>query len=162
MIITITPEDIIKRGLWNDYRRYVLKGKTEDEIKELVKQNQPTTISEEDGFVIGLLKVIETDNLVHRFNQYLLELLQIRSNIIDDTLFINRNVLFKQLNMYKKNFPEYFPADENYQKSIDNLFEYINKLYEKFKELEIITYTNNDKNYDYLKSAKVKKCLEDI
>ena len=40
MIITIKPDDIIKRCLWSDYKKFVLKGKTEEEILELYQDER--------------------------------------------------------------------------------------------------------------------------
>ena len=38
MIITLTPEDIIKRCLWLEFKKFVLKNKTEKEIEQIVQK----------------------------------------------------------------------------------------------------------------------------
>lgn len=160
MIITINPDDIIKRGLWIEYKKFVLKDKTEDEIKEIVEKNEPTVISEEDAYVIGLLKVIETDNLVHRFNYHILEILQIKSNIFDEGLYINRNVILREVATYKSRYPSYFKANLVYQKSIETLFVYVDRVKEDLEKLEICEYTSKDKQYEFFNSNQVRKILE--
>ena len=37
MIITLTIDDIFRRCLWSDYKRFVLKDKNEQEIQDIVK-----------------------------------------------------------------------------------------------------------------------------
>ena len=77
MQITITPEDVLKRGLWDYYTHYIIGN--EKEAIELLKNNKEFVLSEKDAIVIGLLRVMETDNLIHRFNDYLMYVLSIRS-----------------------------------------------------------------------------------
>ena len=55
MIITVTPEDLIRRCLWADYKRFALNKKSEQEIQLLVKENKPISITEDLGYAIGLL-----------------------------------------------------------------------------------------------------------
>ena len=93
MIITINPHDIIKRCIWSEYKRFILKDKTEDEIIKIVERNEPTVISEEDAYVIGLLKTIETTNLIHRFNLHIDDFLKIKSTINNDKVIINKSSL---------------------------------------------------------------------
>lgn len=159
MIITIKPEDIIKRCLWSDYRKFALKNFSEEEIVEIIEKNEPTVISEEVAFVIGLLKCIETDNLVHRFNQYLLENLQIKSNLYDDNLFINKNVIIKDVLSFKYRFPEAYKAEKNYASAIQDVVEYIDALKERMDLLAIKYIVNNEKTYECLSSNEIKKLL---
>lgn len=160
MIITIKPDDIIKRCLWSDYKKFVLKGKTEEEIMEIVEKNEPTVISEDDAYVIGLLKILETDNLVHRFNQHILETLQIKSNVFDDGLYINKNSLIREVVSFKNRFPSYYNPPLNYKKSIEDMVVYVDRIKEKIDLLEVFPYTNKDKTYDFYNSNQVKKLLE--
>jgi NAD(P)H-hydrate epimerase len=78
MIIKIHPEDIIKRCLWDHYVYYILGG-SDKEAEKILKENAEIEVSEKDALVIGLLKVIETDNLIHKFNGYVMELLTNKS-----------------------------------------------------------------------------------
>ena len=77
MQIIVTPNDIIQRCLWDKYKRFCLHDKNEEEIKNVVESNKPISLNENDAYVIGLLKIIETDNLVHRFNDDVFDFLQI-------------------------------------------------------------------------------------
>lgn len=160
MIITIQPDDIIKRGLWSDYKRFVLKDKTEEEIKTIVEKNEPTVIDEDSAYVIGLLKVIESENIIHRFNQHIVESLQIKSNIFDNTLFINKNVIQREIVSYKLRFPSYYKPNVIYEKSIKDLFVYVDKIKEQLDKLEINEFSSNDKTYEFYNSNQVKKILE--
>jgi hypothetical protein len=159
MIITIKPEDIIKRCLWTDYRRFALKNLTEEEINEIIEKNEPTVISEDVAYVIGLLKCIETDNLIHRFNQYLLEDLQIKSNLYEDSLYINKNVINKDVLSFKYRFPEAYKTDKNYLLAIKDVVEYIDILKERMDTLTIKYIVNNEKTYECLNSNEIKKLL---
>ena len=77
MKILISPEDIVKRCLWDSYTYYILG--SEKEAEKMLKENAEVELSERDALVIGLLKVIETDNLIHKFNTYVMEFLTNKS-----------------------------------------------------------------------------------
>ena len=160
MIITVKPEDIIRRGLWSDYKKFVLKDKSEEEVIQIVEKDEPTVINEEDAYVIGLLKIIETDNLIHRFNQHILEILQVKSNVFDEGLYINKNIITREVVYFKNRFPSYYKPNISYQKGIDALFIYVDKVKEDLEKLEVFPYTSKDKTYDFYSSNHVKKCLE--
>jgi len=66
MKITITPEEIVKRCLWDTYVYYVVG--SEKEAERMLKENVEIEVSERDALVMGLLKIVETTNLIHRFN----------------------------------------------------------------------------------------------
>jgi hypothetical protein len=159
MIITIKPEDIIKRCLWSEYKRFALRNISEEEIVEIVEKNEPTVISEDVAFVIGLLKCVETDNLIHRFNQYLLETLQMKSNIYEDNLYINKNVVSKDVVNFKYRFPDSYKPEKNYETAIKNLIVYIDILKAKIDNLTIKIIINNEKTYECLSSNEIKKLL---
>jgi hypothetical protein len=160
MIITIKPEDVIKRCLWSDYRKFALRNVSDEEVIEIIEKNEPTVISEDVAYVIGLLKCVETDNLIHRFNQYLLENLQIKSNIYEDNLYINKNVIFKDVLNFKYRFPESYKPEKNYESAIKSLIKYIDDLKEKMDVLTIKYIVNNDKTYECLSSNEIKKLLD--
>lgn len=160
MIITINPHDIIKRCIWSEYKRFILKDKTEDEIIKIVERNEPTVISEEDAYVIGLLKIIETDNLKHRFNLHILDSLQVKSNVFDDGLYINKNIITRDIVSYKNRFPSYYTPEVNYKKAIDDLLIYIETIKVELEKLEVFPYTSKDKTYDFYNSNHVKKILD--
>jgi hypothetical protein len=160
MQIIITPNDIIQRCLWDKYKKFCLGDKSEDDIKIIVNENNPMTISEDDAYAIGLLKIIETDNLIHRFNENVLDILQIKSNVIKDELYINKNVINRDIGNYLEKFPEYYKPPFNYIQSLSDLKKYIKEIEEKLENLEIINVKNRDKIFMYYKSRDIRKCLK--
>jgi len=90
MKITIRPSGIIKRCCWDAYVYYVLK--SDKEGQKLLEADEEFEISEKDALVMGLLKVIETDNLIHKFNGYIVEVL------------MNKSMGRKELMIRKKTF----------------------------------------------------------
>jgi hypothetical protein len=159
MQIIVTPSDIIQRCLWDKYKRYIIYEKPEEEVKKLVDENKPFSLTEEDAYAIGLLRIIETDNLIHRFNENILDILQIKSNIIKDELYINRTTTLKEVSSYMNKFPDYYKAPFNYKQAIEELKKYIEEVDKKIAELEIINVKNKDKMFAYFRSKDIRKCL---
>jgi len=159
MQIIVTPNDIIQRCIWDKYKKFILYEKTEDNVKKIIDENKPFSLSEEDAYAIGLLKIIETDNLVHRFNENILDILQIKSNIIKDELYINRTTILREISIYMKKFPEYYKAPFNYKTAIEDLKKYIEYVDNKISELEIINVKNKEKMFVYFRSKDIRKCL---
>lgn len=159
MQIVVTPNDIIQRCMWDKYKRFCLIDKNESEIQEIIENNKPVALKEEDAYVIGLLRIIETDNFIHRFNEDILDYLQIKSNIINDDLYILKSSIIKFIITYNDKFPSYYKPSFNYQKGLDELFEYIEKIKLSIDQLEIVTIKNKDKLYAYYMSKDIKKLL---
>jgi len=159
MIITIQPSGIIKRCLWNEYKRFCLVGKTEEEINKFIEEDKPFIITEEDSYVIGLLKVVETDNLVHRFKIYIEDILKVRSNLFDNKLYINRNVILNEVKNFKNRFPAAFKPSFEYNLAIDELNKKIDSVYKGLEELEVHTKYLNDKTYNFVLSNDVKSLI---
>ncbi len=160
MNIILTPEDLIKRCLWSDYKRFVLKDKSEQEIQSLVKENKPVVLSENDGYAIGLLKVIETDNLIHRFIVHMKEMINIKSTIFDKSVYISVRIVENELESFKKRFPEYWESDRVYEKSIQDLINYINNLQLLTKTFEVFEFKIKEKKIRYFQSKDIKKMIE--
>jgi hypothetical protein len=160
MIITLTVEDLIKRCLFSDYKRFVLKDKTEQEVQTLVKENKPIVLSENDAYAIGLLKIIETDNLIHRFIIHMKEMINIKSTIFDKNVYISVRIVETELENFKKRFPEYWVADHVYENSIIDLNSFINNLQEQIKTFEIYEFKVKDKKIRYFSSKDIKKMIE--
>lgn len=160
MIITVTPEDLIRRCLWSDYKRFALSKKSEQEIQTIVKENKPISISEDLGYAIGLLKVIETDNLVHRFLVHMKEMINIKSTIFDKNVYISVKIIENELESFKKRFPEYWNADSVYEKSIKNLIEHINQMQNEIKSFQVFEFKVKDKKVRYFQSKDIKKMIE--
>ncbi|MDY0268799.1 hypothetical protein [Trichloromonas sp.] len=159
MQIIVTPNDIIQRCLWDKYKKFCLHDKDEDQIKKIVNDNKPISLSENDAYAIGLLKIIETNNLIHRFNENILDILQIKSNIIKDELYINKNTITKEISTYLDKFPDYYNPPFNYTQSLKELKDYINEISDKVKNLDIINVKQRDKIFVYYNSKDIRKCL---
>lgn len=160
MNIIITIEDIIKRCLWTKYQRFVLKDLKKDEIVKIIEENKPTTISENDAYVIGLLKTIETDDLVHRFRLYIEDFLKIKSTINSDKVIINKSSLLKEMIEFKDMFPAAYKPNAEYQASIDDMKKYVVAVYDKIETFEVIQIEMNEKIYTYVLSSDVQKLIK--
>lgn len=159
MQIIVTPNDIIQRCLWDKYKRFCLYEKDEKEIEKMVENNKPISLSENDAYVIGLLKVIDTDNFVHRFNEDIIDYLQIKSSIVNDDLYINKASISKFINIYLDKFPDYYKPNMNYKKGIDDLVDYVTDIKINMDKLEAIPIKNKDKVLYYYMSKDIKKLL---
>jgi hypothetical protein len=167
MIITITPEDIIRRCLWSEFRKFIFKTKNETEISELIEKNQPFSLTENDAFVIGLLKVVETENLLHRFKLHITETLEIKSSLQeigenkDKKVMINKSTIMYECISFKERFPYQFDKDIYFNKNVEELIEYINRKYQELDKLETTTLNKiingQTKKVIYLSSNQVKK-----
>lgn len=160
MIITLSIEDIIRRCLWSDYKRFVLKDKSEQEIQIIIKENKPIVLTENDGYAIGLLKVIETDNLIHRFKIHMKEMINIKSSIFDKNVYMSVKVVENELESFKKRFPESWLADSVYEQAILDLNVHINELQALIKTFEIFEFRIKDKKVKYFQSKDIKKMIE--
>jgi len=160
MIITLTINDIIRRCLWSDYKRFVLKDKSESEIQHIVKENKPITISENDAYAIGLLKTIETDNLIHRFTVHMKDMINIKSNIFDKNVYLSVRIVENELESFKKRFPEYWDADILYSESITDLNVFITDMQQQIKTFEIYEFKIKDKKVRYFLSKDIKKLID--
>jgi len=103
MKIMITPHDIIERALWDDYQYYVLGN--DANVEKIIKENKEFEISEKDALVIGLTRCIETDNLVHRCNQFIEHLVAVRSTKYKDNFYLKKKILIDSLTKFDKKFP---------------------------------------------------------
>ncbi|NPV12875.1 MAG: hypothetical protein HPY57_13975 [Ignavibacteria bacterium] len=160
MQIIVLPEDIIKRCLFNKYKRFVLKGKSQEYINKWIQENKPEVISENDAYVIGLLKVVETDNLIHQFNLYIEDFLKIKSTINNDKVIINKSSLLKEIIEFKDMFPESYKPSDSFQKSIDDLKNYISNIYSEIEKLETLQIPMRDgKTYTFVLSSEINKLV---
>ena len=160
MNILITPEDIIKRCLWTKYKKFVLTSKKKAEIEEIISKNELLAINENDAYVIGLLKIIETENLVHRFRLEIEEFVKIKTTVNKERVIINKSSLMKEVIEFIDRFPKAFTPEDNYQTAIDDMVVYVNEVYKKINDLEIIEIMFKEKNYTYVYSKDVNKILK--
>ena len=157
MKILIYPVDIVQRCLWDSYTSYIVG--SEKEAEKLLIENKEFELSERDAIVIGLLKVIETDNLIHRFNDYLTHFLQNRSIKDKDVLFIKKKSLETNIEKFLDKFPDYWTPPTNYANSLKDLVVYIDEMKEKIEKLDIIKMTIQNVSYDFYKANDIKKML---
>ena len=164
MQIKITPEDILKRGLWDYYTYYIIGN--EKESQELLKNNKEFIISEKDAIVIGLLKVMETDNLIHRFNDYLIYVLSVKSIKEKTDALIKKKYVEKAIDNFLTKFPPYWEAPKNYEMALVDVKKYIENLQniiangnDEYKPLEIINVTVQNQSYEFYSSNALKKLL---
>jgi len=168
MIITITPEDLVKRCLWNNYKKFCLKDEDEKSVEKIVVENKPFAITENDAFVIGLLKVVETENVIHRFKTDMNNYLNLKTTIQkveeEKMLLINKSTVINDCINFKNHFPEYYNSDAAFRNGINDLNEFINSKLKELEELkvyEIIKLINNKKKkIVYIQSKDVSKLFK--
>jgi len=119
-------------------------------------------LKENDAYVIGLLKVVETPNIVHRFKDYIEEYLKIRSTIINNRLWILKNLISKEIITFKDCFPEEYNPSFDYKKGIEDLNKFIDNLYSEVEKIEVTKIPDKDgKMKDYVSSNQIKNMLSD-
>lgn len=162
MKILVFPEDLIKRCVWDHYVYYVLGSEKEGE--KILKENIEFEISERDAIVIGLLKVIETDNLIHKFNTYIVDLLtnkSINSTQISEKsqVLIRKRTIEIAIDKFLDKFPDYWIPDALYRKSLTNLVDYIDEFKINVEKLEIFKISDQFGTYEFVLSNNIKKQL---
>jgi hypothetical protein len=162
MKILVCPEDLIKRCVWDHYVYYALGSEKEGE--KILKENIEFEISERDAIVIGLLKVIETENLIHKFNTYIVDLLtnkSINSTQISEKaqVLIRKKTLEIAVDKFLDKFPDYWVPDAVYKKSLIDLVDYIDEFKTDIEKLEIFKISDQFGTYEFVLSNNVKKQL---
>ena len=157
MRILIRPSDIVKRALWDTYVYYVIG--TEKEAEKLLLEDKEFEISERDAYVIGLLKVVETDNLIHRFNDTMIHFLNIKSVKINDDILVKKKTCIESVEKFLNKFPDYWTPPTNYSTAFADLVDYLNTLKSKMENLEITKANLLNVNYEFYSSSAVKKLL---
>ena len=157
MKIFISPEDIIKRGCWDSYVYYIVG--SEKEAQEILKENKEFEISERDALIIGLLKVLETENLIHRFNNYIYELLMNKSSKHED-LLIRKKTLDYAIDKFLDKFPDYWEPSKMWVIALKELVEYISEIKESIDGLEVHSIVDKNITVEYYNSNQVKKLLK--
>ena len=157
MKIQIYPSDLVKRCLWDSYTSYIVG--SEKDAEKILLENKEFELSERDAIVIGLLKIIETDNLIHKFNDYLTHFLQVRSIKDKDVLFIKKKSLENNIEKFLDKFPDYWTPPANYVRSLKDLSVYIDDIKEQINKLDIVKLTIQNISYDFYKSNDIKKML---
>jgi hypothetical protein len=159
MKINILPEDIIRRCLWDHYVYYILGG-SDKEAERLLRENEVVEITEKDALVIGLLKVIETDNLIHKFNGYVMELLTNKSLKEKDSLLIRKKTLDTAVDKFVEKFPNYWVPNSLFRKGLEDLVVYVESIKKDVDCLEISKIVDKNVTYEFYSSNSVRKLLK--
>jgi hypothetical protein len=160
MQITITPEQLIRRCVWDNYVYYVLG--SEKEAEKILRENQEMQISERDALIIGILKVIETDNLIHKFNTYVVEILTNKSvhSPQKDGLLIRQKTFDIAVDKFLDKFPDYWEPNIGYANALKDLVVCINALKGELEKLEIHKIVDKNVTYEFYNSNNIKKLLK--
>lgn len=157
MKILITPEDIVKRCLYDSWAYYIVGSSKEAE--RLLKENKEFELSERDAIVIGLLKVIETDNLIHRFNDYLIHFVTVRSVKEKESFLIKKKSIETAINLFLDKFPEAWQPTYSFKTGLEDLVKYVDNLTKNLEKLDVIKMTIQNINYEFYNANNIKKLL---
>lgn len=130
MEIKLRVSDLIERMLWDKYKTFCLAGKKKEEIIKLIEDNEEFIIGEKDAFVVGLLNVIYTNEVIYKYKQYLREILDNKSFKNDDEepnktvtrKYITRKILMNNAIKFKKKIPkDYSSTNIEFNRQADML-----------------------------------------
>lgn len=158
MKISIFPEEIIKRCLWDTYVYYIVG--SEKEAEKILKENLEIEVSERDALVMGLLKVVETTNLIHRFNTHVTEFLTNKSIKDKDGLLVRKRTLDLSVDKFLDKFPDYWEPNSAWVNSLKELVVYIDEIKISIEKLEITQIEDKNVIYEFYNSNQVKKLLK--
>jgi len=105
MEIRIKPSELISRYLWDEYVRFCIPKSEKSNIQSIIEKDEEFIISEKDAFVIGLLCVIYTPNVIYKFNQYIKELIENKSIIHERRAHLSKDLLIDNISTYKNKIP---------------------------------------------------------
>lgn len=160
MKITLSAEDLIRRCVWDNYVYYVVG--SEKEAEKILKENQQIELSERDALVVGLLKVIETDNLIHKFNTYIIEILSNKSihSPQKEYLLIRKKTFDMAVDKFLDKFPNYWESNTRWKKSLLDLETSIDVMKKDLEKLEIHKIVDKNVTYEFYNSNNIKKLLK--
>jgi len=159
MTIKIYPEDIVRRCLWDHYVYYILGG-SDKEAEKILRENQEIEVSEKDALVMGLLKVIETDNLIHKFNGYIMELLTNKSLKEKEMLLIRKKTFDAAVDKFVEKFPDYWEPNSLFRRGLEDLVIYVENIKKDVDCLEICKIVDKNVTYEFYNSNAVRKLLK--
>jgi len=157
MKILIKPSDIIERCVWDAYETYVLDKSVN--IDEHIKENKEFEIEEKDALVIGILRCVETDNLIHRFNQYLEHYMNNRSYRVSDSYKVRKKSIIPHILDFKRKFPKSWEPNKLYQKGLEDVLVYVDKICKEVDELPVEKVTEKNIVHEYINCNAIKKML---
>ena len=117
-------------------------------------------VSERDALVMGLLKVIETDNLIHKFNTYIMEFLTNKSIKEKDYLLVRKKTFDVAIDKFVDKFPDYWEPNNSWTKSLKELVDYVEKIKIEIEKLEIHKIVDKNVTYEFYNSNNVRKLLK--
>jgi len=158
MKIQVFPEDLVRRCLWDSYVYYILG--SDKEGQRILEENNEFEISERDALVIGLLKVIETDNLIHKFNTHVAEFLANKTKKEDDLLLVSKKAFDTTVDKFLDKFPDYWEPSVRWSSSLKDLVEYISDFKSKMESLEVHTIEDRNMTFELYPSNSIKKLLK--
>lgn len=160
MEINLYVEELIKRCVWDNYVYYVLG--SDKEAEKMLKENKKINLSERDALIIGLLKVIETDNLIHKLNTYVVEILTNKSinSPGKEVPLIRKKNFDIAVDKFLDKFPDYWEPGINWTSSLKDLVIYINELKTNLEKLEIHKIVDKNVTYEFYNSNNIKKLLK--
>lgn len=158
MKIKIYPEDIVRMCLWDHYVYYIIG--SEKESEKILKENKEMELSERDALVIGLLKVIETDNLIHKFNTYIMEFLTNKSIKEKDYLLVRKKTFDVAIDKFVDKFPDYWEPNNVWTKSLKELVDYVENIKIEIEKLEIHKIVDKNVTYEFYNSNNIRKLLK--
>lgn len=158
MQIKVTPEDLIRRCVWDSYVYYILG--SDKEGQKLLENNEEFEIAERDALVIGLVKVIETDNLIHKFNNHINELLTNKTKKEEDLLLINKKSMDSAVDKFLNKFPDYWEPSVRWVSSLKELVDYIDNFKSELEKLEVHKIVDRNMTFELYPSNSIKKLLK--
>jgi hypothetical protein len=158
MKIVLCPEDIVKYCVWDNYVYYVLG--SDKDAEQILKENKEFEVSERDALVIGLLKVIETDNLIHKFNSYIMEFLTNKSIKEKDYLLVRKKTFDVAIDKFVDKFPDYWEPNSSWTRALKDLVDYVEIMKIEVDKLEIHKIVDKNVTYEFYNSNNVRKLLK--
>ncbi len=158
MKIKIYPEDIVRMCLWDNYVYYIVG--SEKEAEKILKENDEMEIPEREALVIGLLKIIETDNLIHKFNTYVMEFLTNKSIKNNDYTLVRKRTFDSSIDKFVDKFPDYWVPNNYWSKSLKDLVDYVEVIKLDIEKIEIHKVVDKNISYEFYNSNNIKKLLK--
>ena len=158
MTIKIYPEDIVRMCLWDNYVYYIVG--SEKEAEKILKENAEMEIPERDALVIGLLKIIETDNLIHKFNTYVMEFLTNKSIKHNDYTLVRKRTFDLSIDKFVDKFPDYWEPNSYWSNSLKDLVDYVEVMKINIEKIEVHKVVDKNVTYEFYNSNNIKKLLK--
>lgn len=158
MKINLCPSEIVKMCLWDNYVYYIVG--SEKEAEKILRENKEMEISERDALVVGILKVIETPNLIHKFNTYIVEFLTNKSIKDKDHLLVRKKTFDVAIDKFIDKFPDYWTKNSAWEKSLKELIEYVDGIKVLVDKLEIHEIIDKNITYEFYNSNVIRKLLK--